>query len=84
MYMQVGKLKRKLSEKRQQRPKSSSLRSASGSKLSSSISPETRRSGRRRRGQGSKVVVTMEHWRHALEQVTPSVSNKEKAKYQRM
>ena len=80
LYIQVGKLKRKLSEKRQQRPKSATLKSISQSKLSSS-SPETKRSGRQG---GSKVVINMEHWRHALEQVTPSVSKKEKAKYQRM
>ena len=77
--MQVSKLKQKLSEKRQQRPRSATLKSVSQTKLSS---PETSRAGTHRRS--SKVVVTMEQWRHALEQVRPSVSEQEKAKYQRM
>ena len=77
------KLKRKLSEKRKERPKSGTLKAHHHSKVNS---PETKRALAATPGyrQGSKVVVTMEHWRHALEQVRPSVSEKEKEKYQRM
>ena len=75
LLLQVAKLKQKVSE-RSKRHGSVALNSLPLKTLSSS--PESKR---RRHG---KVIITMDHWRHALEQVRPSVSDQEKAKYQRM
>lgn len=77
VIVQVGKLKQKVSEKRK-RHSSATLKSLSLNKLSSHKNIESKGY------QQSKVVITMEHWRHAMRQVRPSLSEQEKAKYRQM